>query len=262
MAVDEQAYERAATWYVGAFGALGAVLLGGASLAGVDWSQAQHPVWALVLVAAAVVAAFTVVTLASRVITPGCTSDMLIKRADRMQERLQQSNKGAPVTWAEIAAEDNKILRALFVDEADFDESPNTLWAGAKTGSSTDREALQSMVATGNDWLARRRFRRLLWVTPIAALVVLIGGLGWKPLTAQRQSNSITSADPVAVQVELTSHVNPQTLIGPGCTLRGLDGVAIAGNLQSALTVAFAPQGDCPAAVINLSPASAIIEKK
>jgi hypothetical protein len=262
VAVDDQAYERAAIWYVGAFGALGAVLLGGASLAGVDWSQAQHPVWALVLVAAAVIAAFTVVTLASRVITPGCTSSTLIKRTDRFQKRLQKRTGGAQVTWEEIASEDKGVLRALLLDEAGFDSSPDTLWAGAKTGNVADRQALTSMVTTANNWLAERRFRVLRFVTPVAALVVLVGGLTWKPLTAPQQSNFVTSADPAPVQVELAPHVNPETLIGPGCTLRGLAGVAIAGNLTSALTVAFAPQGDCPAAVININPASAIVERR
>lgn len=262
MVIDDQSYERAATWYVGAFGALGAVLLGGASLVEVDWSKAQHPVWALILLAAAVIAAFTVVTLASRVIAPGCTSTTLIDRADRTQERLQRRSGGAQVTWAEIASEDNGVLRALFVDEAGFDSSPNTLWAGAKKGNSTDREALRSMVATANSWLARRRFRMLRFVTPIAVLIVLVGGLGWKPLTVPKQSNSIASTDPVPVHVELTSRTNPETLLGSGCTLRSLDGVAIAGNLNSALTIAFEPQGDCPAAIINLSPANAIIERR
>ena len=262
MTVDDQSYERAATWYVGAFGALGALLLGGASVAGVDWSKAQHPVWALVLLAGAVIAAFTIVTLAARVIAPGCTSATLISRTDRMQERLQRRSGGAQVTWAEIASEDKGILRALFVDEAGFDSSPNTLWAGAQTGSSVDREALQSMVATANNWLAQRRFRILRFLTPIAALIVLIGGLGWKPLTAPQQINSITSADPVPVHVELAPRTNPETLLGPGCTLRALDGVAITGNPRIALTIAFAPQGDCPAAIVNLGPASAIIEQR
>lgn len=262
MSVDDQSYERAAIWYVGAFGALGVVLLGGASLAGVDWSKAQHPVWALALLAAAVIAAFTVVTLASRVIAPGCTPTALIKHTDRMQERLQRRSGGARVTWAEIASEDNGMLRALFVDEAGFDLSPATLWAGAKAGNSADREALRSMVAKANDWLARRRFSMLRFITPIAALVVLIGGLGWKPLTAPQQSSSITSADPIPVHVELAAHANPETLIGSGCTLRALDGVAIAGNLESAVTIAFAPQGDCPAATINVGPASAIVERR
>ncbi len=257
----DPAPERAAIWYVGAFGALGSVLLAGASIAGVDWTQAGHPMLALVFIGAAVVAAFTVVTLASRVIYPGCDSASLTKRTDEVQERLQKRNGGLPVTWAEIASEDRHILRALFVDEADFGSSPATLWAGAKGGAAADRAALKAMVEAANSWLARRRLVVLRYVTPVAALIVLIGGLAWKPLTAPTETDTATSAQPVPVQVRFAPGSAPSRMIGPGCTLRMLDGVAIAGNLNSAVTVAFAPQGDCPAAIVNLSPASATVQR-
>jgi hypothetical protein len=199
---DDQAPERAAIWYVGAFGALGAILLAGASIAGVDWTHAQHPAEALLLVGAAVVAAFTVVTLASRVIYPGCTSTTLRNRSGRVQKRLQRRNPGS-VTWPDIASEDKGVLRALLA-EAAFDSSPDTLWAGAQGGSSPDPKVrdqavqdqakLKAMVEAANSWLARRNFRVLRLVTPIAALVVLIGGLAWKPLTAPVETHPATSA--------------------------------------------------------------------
>jgi hypothetical protein len=144
------------------------------------------------LVGAAVVAAFTIVTLASRVIYPGCTSTTLRNRSDRVQKRIQRRNPG-PVTWPDIASEDKGVLRALLA-EAAFDSSPDTLWAGAQGGSSPDpkirdqavqdQAKLKAMVEAANSWLARRNFKVLRRVTPIAALVVLIGGLAWKPLTS------------------------------------------------------------------------------
>jgi hypothetical protein len=197
---DDQAPERAAVWYVGAFGALGAVLLAGASIAEIDWTRAQHPVEALLLVGVAVVAAFTVVTLASRVIYPGCTSLTLRNRTRKVEERLQDRKKAASasgpfgVSWGEIASEDSKgVLNALLMDAA-FQSSPRTLWAGAQQGRASDQAELKAMVEAANSWLARKHFKLLRIVTPIAAIIVLIGGLAWKPLTAPAQTNNATSA--------------------------------------------------------------------
>jgi hypothetical protein len=259
---DNQAYERAAVWYVGAFGALGAVLLGGASLAGVDWSEAGHPVWALTLLGGAVAAAFVVVTLAARVIAPAITSEDLRLRADQYQGRIQERNGGAPVTWKDIANEDQSLLRPIFADEAAFDDSPSTLWARAKDGSTEDRDKLRSMVQFANVWIARRRFSTLRLITPIAAVIVLAGGLAWKPLTAPRQSVVISYANPMPVQVTLMPGVDPGKLIGPGCTLHQLNGVAMAGALDSDILVAFGPQGDCSGVLVAVNSAVAIISRR
>jgi hypothetical protein len=260
--VDNQSYERAAVWYVGAFGALGAILLGGASLAGVDWASAEHPVWALAVLCAAIAAAFVVVTLAALVIAPGFTPTALSEREDRLQGRIQRRNGGAPVTWEDIASEDRSLFRVLSRDEEAFDSSPNTLWARAKAGSAKDRDKLRSMVTSANVWRARRRFRILRMVTPIAAVVVLLGGLTWKPLTAPRQTDAVSSASPVPVQVTLAPSADPAKVIGPGCSLRQLNGVAIAGALGSDMLVAFGPQGDCNGALVVLSTGIAIISRR
>jgi hypothetical protein len=260
--VDGQAYERAAVWYVGAFGALGAVLLGGASLAGVDWAQAEHPAWALLLLGAAIAAAFIVVTLAAMVIAPGCTSASLSKREDRVQRRIQRRTRGTRVTWEDIAGEDRGVFRALFMDETPFAASPNTLWAGAKAGNTADLDQLRSMVVAANSWTARRRFAVLRYITPAAAVIVLLGGLAWKPLTAARPSAVASPSNPLPVEVTLLPNANPASIFGPGCTLRELDGVAIAGTLGSTTIVAVGPQGDCVGAVVSLSSADAIVRHR
>lgn len=260
--LDNQAYERAAVWYVGAFGALGAVLLGGASLAGVDWGQAQHPTSALTLLGVAVIAAFAVVTLAARVIAPGCTPEYLMRREDRLQRRIQRRTGGDHVTWEDIASEDRRVLRALFMDEAAFDASPNTLWAGAKSGNTGDRDKLRAMVLSANGWMSSRRFTILRIVTPVAAVIVLLGGLAWKPLTAPRQSTDSSTNNPVPVQVILKPGADPATIVSPGCTLRLLSGVAIAGTVGSDAIVAVGPQGDCNGALVDLTSADAIVERR
>jgi len=259
VSLDHQAVQRAAIWYVGAFAALGSALLAGSSIAGVDWRHAAHPWDALLLVGAAVVAAFAIVTMASLVISPGCTAAALRRREDRIQQRLQQRTGGKAVTWPEVAGEDRQVLRALYSDEADFGRSPNDLWAAARGGDPDARKELASMVAAANSWLAYHRFRRLRYVTPIAAALVLAGGVAWKPLTAAPANDNPASATPVPVVVTLAPRVSPGQLIGPGCSLRVLDGVALAGNFGSVVTVAFAPQGDCPAAIVNVNPAEASI---
>lgn len=139
---DDQAPERAAIWYLGAFGAVGAVLLAGASIAGVDWTHANHPVYTLLLVVAAVVAAFTVVTVASLVIYPGCTSVALRNRQNKVGKRIRRktgATASGAITWDQVAAEDNGVLAALYVDAA-FQDSPDTLWAGAH-GRGNSRQA-------------------------------------------------------------------------------------------------------------------------
>jgi hypothetical protein len=209
VADDDHAPERAAIWYVGAFGALGAVLLAGVSIAGVDWTHAQHPVEALLVVGVAVVAAFAVVTLASRVIYPGYTSVVLRERTGKVQRRLQRRKKDAgaslAVTWEEIAGEDKGVLRALFAEDA-FSSSPDTLWAGAQDKGKPDEATrsqaeLKAMVDAANNWKARKHFKALRYVAPLAALVVLIGGIAWKPLTAPRQT-IVSSAQPSPIPAE------------------------------------------------------------
>ncbi len=252
--------ERAAVWYVGAFAALGSVLLAGVSIAGVDWNRARYPLWAVAVAGTAVLAAFTVVTLASRVIAPACSSMKLMRWEEKAQARLQKKNKGAAVSWQEVAAEDKRVLRALLLDEAAFNAGPKEVWQRAKTGSAADLATIRTMVETADSWLARRRFIVLRFLTPVAAIVILAAALAWKPLTTNLES--VTPAQPAPVTVELAPTVDPAQLIGANCTLRMLDGVAIAGSLNSSLTVAFAAQGDCPAAVVNLTPNSATIQTR
>lgn len=249
---DDQAVQRAAVWYVGAFAALGSVLLAGASIASVDWGHAAHPWRALFLIGAAVVAAFSIVTLASLVINPGCTTATLRKQEDKTQRQLQQESGGQAVTWQDVASRDKHVLRALFNHEADFQCSPNDLWAAARGGDADARKDLTAMVAVANGWVARRRFRRLRYMTPVAVVIVLLGGIAWKPFTAPPVTDNPTSTEPLPVTVALAAGVRPAQLIGPGCSLRVLNGVAIAGDLKSVATIAFPRQGDCPATVINV----------
>lgn len=262
MDLDAQAVPRAAIWYVGAFAALGSVLLAGASIASIDWRDAAYPWAALLLLTAAVAASFTVVTLASLVISPGCTVATLRQREDKIQRRIQRHNGGKAVTWQDVASKDKRVLRAIYNDEYNFEHSPNDLWATAKGGDADARSELASMVTVANGWLAYRRFRRLRYITPIVAAIVLIGGIAWKPLTAPPANDKPTSAAPIPVAVELAPTISPVRLIGPGCSLRQLDGVAIAGDLKSAVTVAFAPQGNCNAAVITINPAEATVRAR
>jgi hypothetical protein len=258
--IDDQALQRAAIWYVGAFAALGSVLLAGASIASVDWSRAAHPWLAALLIGMAIAAAFTVVTLAALVINPGCTVAMLRQNEDEVQRRLQQRSGGKAVTWTEVAGSDKRILRALSNYDVSFRRSPNDLWAAARGGDDAAHKELVSMVAVADGWLARRRFRALRRITPMAAVIILVGGVGWKSFTAPSTSDSPTSASPLPVVVTLAPRVSATQLIGPGCTLRVLNGVAVAGNLKSVATIAFAPQGDCPATVINVNPAEAMVQ--
>jgi hypothetical protein len=260
--LDDQALSRAAIWYVGAFAALGSVLLAGASIASVDWRHAAHPWAALVLIGGAVVAAFTVVTLAALVINPGCTAATLRDREDKVQRLLQRQSGGKAVTWEDTAGRDEGVLRALYNDENNFGRSPNDLWAAAKGGDANSRAELASMVTVANGWLAYHRFRRLRYIASIAAAIILVGGVAWKPLTAPPAMSNPTWAAPVPVVVALAPSVSPGRLIGRGCSLRALDGVAIAGDLNSVVTVAFAPQGDCGAVVINVSPAEATVQRR
>jgi len=257
---DDQVIQRAAVWYVGAFAALGSVIVAGTSITGIDWRHAAHPGEALFLVGTAVAAVVTVITIASLVIIPGCTVATLRRREDRMQRRLQRRTGGKAVAWLDVASEDKHVLRALYNDEAGFRRSPNDLWAAAREGDPDARADLASMVATASRWLAYHRFRKLRYVTPVAAAIVLLGGVGWKPLTAASASDNPTSVKPVPVVVNLAPQVSPARLIGAGCTLRALDGVALAGKPGSAVTVAFAPQNDCPAAIVTLTPADALVQ--
>jgi hypothetical protein len=256
---DGQACQRAAIWYAGAFAALGSTLLGGASIASVDWSRAAHPWLAFGLISGAVIAAFLVVTLAALVISPGCTVTSLREQEDVVQRRLQRQNGGAAVAWPELASSDGRVLRALYNDDVDFAHSPNDLWAAAKGGDHDAHEELASMVDAANCWLADRRFRKLRVTTPMAAVIILVGGLAWKSLTVPIVSDHPTAAHPLPVVVTLAPGVSGTQLIGPGCTLRVLNGLALTGGLKTFVTVAFAPQSDCPGAVITLSPAEATV---
>ena len=182
-------------------------------------------------------------------------------KEDKVQRRLQQESGGRAVTWEEVASTDKRLLRALFNSDVYFQRSPNDLWAASRGGDEVAHKELVSMVAVANGYLAYRRFRVLRYVTPMAAAIVLVGGLAWKPLTAP-MSESPTSASPLPVVVTLAPGISGNHFIGSGCTLRVLNGVAVAGKIESVVTVAFAPQGDCPATVINVNPADAAVRPR
>jgi hypothetical protein len=211
MGIDHQALQRSVTWYIGAFAALGSVLLGGASVASVDWSHAAHPWLACLLIGMAIVAAFGVVTLASFVISPGCTVETLRRREDVVQRRLQRQVGGSAVTWTEIASADRRVLRALY--NAGFKRSANDLWAAATAVDDVARKDLESMVALANGWLAHFRFRALRYITPVAAVIILVGGIAWRPLTAPPTSYSVRSASPSA-----SCRAVPRRLIVEACS--------------------------------------------
>jgi hypothetical protein len=189
------------------------VLLGGASIASVDWSHAAHPWLACLLIGLAIVAAFGLVTLASFVISPGCTVETLRQKEDVVQRRLQRQVGGSAVTWTEIASADRGLLRALY--NAGFKRSANDLWAAATAADDVARKDLESMVALANGWLAHYRFRALRYVTPVAAVIILAGGIAWKPLTAPPASHGVRSASSSA-----TCRAVPRRLIVEACSSR------------------------------------------
>ena len=133
-----------------------------------------------------------------------------------MQRRLQRRTGGKAVAWPDIAGEDKHVLRTLYDDEADFNRSPNDLWAAARGGDPSARADLASMVAAANNWLAYRRFRRLRYITPAAAAIVLVGGVAWKPLTAAPTSNSPAPAKSVPVVITLAPRADPPSGPAPG----------------------------------------------
>lgn len=252
--------ERAAVWYVGAFAALGAVILTGIPIAGVDWSQLNHPAIPISVMALAALAAFSVVTLAARVIAPGCTTDTLTSAEEKIRKILAEKSPASPPTWEDIASSTDGVLRAVFVSEDNFGQ-PSTLWATARSGDSASRALLARMVGYANEWTAQKRFRTLRRVTPLAGVLILGAGLAWKPLTTPDGLTNVTSVNPVSVQVTLTSQSSPQAVFHDVCTRRILQGTALLGDAATGLYVAFPPQGDCAAAITDITPSIGIVTR-
>lgn len=257
--------QRAAVWYVAAFGALTAVLIAGASLTNFDVTEARHPVLSCLLAVAAVGAAGWVGFAASHVLAPRWTGTSLKKRQETT--RLSIGSAAAPTgivagSWQHIASGDPKVLSPLYVEDGftGQNDSPRALWAAAQTGDAAAAERLRSLITAACRRSSRRWFRLLTATAPASLAIILAAALLWGSVSTP--DPHVASADhPIPVTVRLASGIEPESLYGPGCTTRDRSGVAIDGVLPQRATVAMPATDSCPAVIVDITPQTGTIER-
>jgi hypothetical protein len=249
---------RAAVWYVAAFAALVSVLLAGIQLGSFDWSQARQPLLATLCIAVAVLAAAGVLVVASRVLVPRHSLFSLVERADKARKKLQRKTPSAAVEWRTLAAKD-WLLSQLATMEG-FTDDPQTLMNGRDAGDQAVAGKADRMVRSANALQSRRTFHRLQVFLPVACIFVVGGAVGWGNFSKTQDSSS-SSADPIPVTLTLARTADPATAIGKSCSLRVLSGVAISGDLAQRPLVALPAQGDCAAALVQVTPAVGTVQR-
>ncbi|MDN5763448.1 MAG: hypothetical protein L0H41_14190 [Microlunatus sp.] len=238
--------QKAAVWYVAAFGALSAVLIAGVSLTSFDASRARHPLLAILAAILAVAAVAWVGFAASRVLSPRWTTKALLGRY------TESAKRGS---WADIASGDPRVLSPLYVEDgfSGDNDSPRSLWAQAQAADADAAGRLREMVAAANRRTSRRWFSVVTVTAPIALAVVLFAALAWGTLS-RPDAVVATTDNPLPVRVRLNEGVDPATVFGAGCTDRERTGVAIEGTIPQQALVALPATGSCPAALVSFDP--------
>lgn len=243
--------QRAAVWYLAAFAGLVSVLLAGFQLSGFVWSKALHPWLAALSVCASVIAAVTVVMIASSVIAPAFTLNDLKDRQRKAEAAaLREADQAG---WREQAGQDRKVLEPLYALDG-FDgprDSPIVLSRDA--GSDPDKaKRANEMVAAANRRATQQRYRLLRFAAPVATGVVLATALAWSTLSRKQEEVASTMV-PVPVELTLPDDVEPTQLFGADCDQRTLNGVAISGSIKASPLVAFPEQGNCRSALVRVT---------
>ena len=244
----EDPIQRAAVWYVAAFGAVTAVLIAGISFTSFDSSEARQPVAAVVVAAVAVSAAAWVGFAASRVLYPRWTSSAL-------HDRYEKSSRTEAGDWRQVASRDPKVLAPL-ISEDGFDapdDSLHGLWTRAHGGDEKAGERLRKMVSAANHRSSRRWYLALTTTTPVAVAVILAAALAWTAL-AKPERTVATTATPISVRVRLNDGVSAEQLFGAGCIAREREGVAIEGRLPQNALVALPATAACGSTIIQIVP--------
>lgn len=255
MADWDDPLQRAAVWYVGAYGALGTVLLAGLSLAGFHWSTATHPLAAVACVVAAVGAALWVVTAATGVLTPRYSIGDLVKLQRAAEAKVPGSG------WPAVAEEDG-VLKALVTQDglAAADYSPRDSLTAAEDPSATAdaRQAAAArcdrLVRAANRRAAGERFGTLRFVAPCATALILAAVLSWTSVSAPADDEA-TPTHPLAVSLHRAPGQDWPGELATGCHETELEGVALVGRLDREPLVATDPAADCPATVLRMTSA-------
>lgn len=266
----EDPAKSAAVWYVGAFASLAAVLLSGLSFSDFSFGRAEYPWLALAAVVVATASAISVIMLATRVLLPAYDVSRLVKHEKGVRLKLYPptgnppehlEKRGPAAVWDNIAANDPKVLLKVWELGGLRSRSPmhlkQTLASDVTRESSRD---LNEMVQFANRDAARSAFQWLRVATPIALILLVASILLWPAVSAQTQITTASPDAPIPVTVRLDNTVNPERLIGPGCSERVLRGVAIEGDISASTLVAFPQQAGCPAIAVAIQPGEAIIE--
>jgi hypothetical protein len=264
--------QRAAVWYVAAFGVLASVLLAGTTLSRFEWQEAAYPYAAVTAMGIAVSSAVSVVVVATQVLVPRFSVEDLLDRQRRAEDRLRVLRGSAAredrswrdrlpedQLWREVADQD-PVLRRLFT-RGDFQEpgdSPLELRARARNRQLSDQERtaaadrLALLVETANQHAARDAFKRLRTWTPIASALILACALAW-PALSRSEATLASASSPIPVTVTLGSGVDPEAVVGPGCHLRTLTGVAVSGDVSAAPLVAIPDQEACGHTIVRVT---------
>jgi hypothetical protein len=246
--------QDATKWTIGAFAAIGALLVAGLQLSAVGTINMEEPlqlVVALITMAGALVAVGVVLVRASRVLVPPLvTLPELVKRELRARTRTSEPDEfwsfDPILKW--IRPERTALLKTGV-------RNPHDLYQRLRELEGTDSEQLEQfeqdekrLTDFASMKVTQDRYTDLMRSLLVGGVIVAICVVcfSWAVNSSKRTNASVTQ--PIGMRVILTGseqvlHVNR---INPACAKHELMAVAVAGELREPEVVTV-PTATCPA---------------